>query len=119
MLVILFYFVFNLFFVNLFFLAFVRVGHRLGKFSTHVIKKTTKLLAEFYRPKLSKGLWNSLTRRSSVAFFDLILPRLPFFAGKKNKYLQGTGISFLPLGVHVSSFNMIAVNLSLLKSVDN
>ena len=41
-------FFFNLFFVNLFFLAFVRVGHRLGKFFTHVIKKNTKLLAEFY-----------------------------------------------------------------------
>ena len=63
------FFFFNLFFVNLFFLAFVRVGHRLGKFFTHVIKKkNTKLLAEFYRTKLFKGLWNSLTRRSGVAF---------------------------------------------------
>lgn len=94
----------------------MRVGHRLGKFFTHVIKKiiNTKFVAEFYRPKLFKGLWNSLTRRSGVAFFDLILPRLPLFAGKKSKYLPGIGISVLPLGV--SSFNMIAARPMALDS---
>ena len=67
-------FFFNLFFVNLFFLAFVRVGHRLGKFFTHVIKKNTHTHTQVYKTrqqvlcKLFKGLWNSLTRRSGVAF---------------------------------------------------